>query len=82
MGDLVVLGRHGIVHGHTNWITAMDAYVGQSAHITALPGRDHAGCEVARVDVDGGRHTWRTRNLLPVAGTVDELAPEGRRAAS
>ena len=67
IGDLVTLGWHGVVNGYANWITAMDAYAGYDARITSLPGHDHAGCEIARVDIDQGQHKWRTRNLLLVA---------------
>ena len=77
VGDIVILGRHGVVNGYTSWITAMDAYVGKTARIMSLPGRDRAGCEIARVDIDQGQQTWRTRNLLLVAPATGQAADKG-----
>jgi hypothetical protein len=46
----------------------MDAFVGRFARITSLEGVDRAGCAVVRVDVDGGAHYWRVRDMV-IAGS-------------
>jgi hypothetical protein len=69
IGTEVVLGRHSpwtesddpIVA--SNWVSEMNAFVGQHAHVTDFPTLDAAGCVVVRVDVDGGTWMWRTRDM-------------------
>jgi hypothetical protein len=63
VGTKVVLGRHTPVDGDTNWVDAMDAFVGQTAAITSLNGVDMTGCPRVRVDVDQGLWAWRIRDL-------------------
>jgi len=63
VGERVVLGRHDPVNNDENWCAEMAPYVGRPATIVAITGRDLAGCFTVRVDVDGARWNWRTRNL-------------------
>lgn len=63
VGDEVVLGRHQMIGGDANWSATMDKYVGCLAKITTLRLKDRSGSWMVRVDVDGGRFSWRTRNL-------------------
>jgi len=63
VGDLVVLGRHTIIQGDDNWSPDMAPFVGRQGRIRAFVGRDGAGCDIVRVDVDGGRFVWRLINL-------------------
>jgi hypothetical protein len=73
VGQKVTLGRHRPVQGQSNWLPAMDPFVGVSAKITALKGLDAQGCAIAQVDVDGGRAYWRVRDMK-TAGSVQQPA--------
>jgi hypothetical protein len=68
LGAEVTLGRHRPVNGDENWDTAMDPYVGLTAHIAQLVGVDEQGCPVARIDVDGGSYYWRVRDMSVTGG--------------
>jgi hypothetical protein len=68
LGAEVTLGRHRDVNGDANWDTAMDPYVGLSAHITQLVGVDEQGCPVSRIDLDGGSYYWRVRDMTVTSG--------------
>jgi hypothetical protein len=63
VGDKVVLGKHKEVRGNSNWSSAMGSHVGKTAKIIKMPGFDTQGCEVAKVDVDGGDNHWRTEDM-------------------
>jgi hypothetical protein len=63
VGDLVTPGRHAMVRGDDNWNPDMEVFVGRQGRIRAFVGRDGSGCEIVRVDVDGGRFVWRVMNL-------------------
>jgi hypothetical protein len=65
VGDRVVLGRHEVVEGERNWHRNMAQYAGQEATIMAIGGLDSSGCCLVRVDLDGGRFAWRSRDLRP-----------------
>ncbi len=69
VGAEVVLGRHRDVNGDDNWDVGMDAFVGQTAHITELVGVDDQGCAVVHLDADGGQWFWRARDLVMTGGT-------------
>jgi hypothetical protein len=62
VGTKIKLGRHTPVDGDINWNDNMDAYVEQTATITAHNGVDSAGCPLVRVDVDQGMWSWRIRD--------------------
>ena len=47
----------------TNWVPAMDEFVGREARVMALWRLDVAGCPVVAVDVDDGHWLWRVRDL-------------------
>ena len=61
VGSTVVLGRHDDVNGGANWADEMDAYVGQEAVVTSLPGADSQGFLAIKVDSNG--YAWRVRNV-------------------
>ena len=61
VGSTVILGKHDDVNGGANWAGEMDAYVGQEAVVSSLPGADSQGFLVVRVDGNG--YVWRVRNL-------------------
>lgn len=58
-------GHGGRVTDHHTWDDTMFAYVGTRTTITELAGLDEAGCPVVHVDRDGGRWSWRIRELRP-----------------
>jgi hypothetical protein len=62
-GDHVTVGRHVAVAGDDNWASSMDKYVGKTARVVRIRGRDAQGCWLVALDVDGGRYAWRTRSL-------------------
>lgn len=62
VGTKITLGRHTPVDGDINWNDKMDAYVEQTATITARNGVDSAGCPLVKVDVDQGLWSWRIRD--------------------
>lgn len=66
IGSTVILGRH--PRGE-DWHSSMDQYVGKKAKIvsTTIGNNDKM---IARVDVDGGSHYWRTWNMTLVSGPV------------
>jgi len=74
VGSRVVLHHHRAVEGDPNWIASMRGYEGATTRVTGLDGLDPLGCPVVRVEVDGGRHLWRVRDLT-VIGTG--LGPGG-----
>jgi hypothetical protein len=63
VGDEVILGRHDKVKDDENWCHAMGEFVGKRARIIKLSGFDGQGCEVSKVDADGGDNHWRTQNM-------------------
>ncbi len=63
VGDRVALQEHRALAGDRNWSEGMRGFVGRSATITGLAGRDAAGAWVVRVDLDRGEFVWRTRDL-------------------
>jgi hypothetical protein len=62
-GSKVILGRHRPVDGDDNWVSDMDAFVGQTGTVTSQDGVDGKGCPVVHVDVDKGDWAWRIRDL-------------------
>ncbi|MGE0788322.1 MAG: hypothetical protein AB7S26_21795 [Sandaracinaceae bacterium] len=62
-GSVVVPQRHRFVAGDPNWDPAMARHLGRVARVSRLSGVDEAGCPGVRLDVDGGRHFWRVRDL-------------------
>lgn len=66
VGQGVVLGRHRGWFDDANWDAAMDTWVGKPARVTGLSSVDRAGCPGVVVDVDGGVHFWRVRDLTRV----------------
>ena len=63
IGSVVTLQRHRFVRGEGNWRDEMNRFLGRAAHVTRLSGVDAQGCPGVRVDVDGGQHFWRVRDL-------------------
>ncbi len=74
VGTTVTLGRHASVDGEDNWASEMDAFVGQTAHITELFGTDGSGCPVVHIDTDGGAWFWRVRDMT-IGGGPAVTAP-------
>lgn len=65
-GAQVVVRRHRPVNGDANWSSSMDEYVGKTATVVSLLGKDKAGCEVARISVNGqtvSNFSFRVRDL-------------------
>jgi hypothetical protein len=81
VGDEVVLHRHQKIGGDANWNAAMEKYVGCLAKITTLRLKDGSGSWTARVDVDGGRFSWRTRSLARPTPTENghSCSPSGKK---
>jgi hypothetical protein len=63
VGSVVTLQRHRFVRGDANWQDSMDRFLGRAARVTRLSGLDDRGCPGVRVDVDGGQHFWRIRDV-------------------
>jgi hypothetical protein len=63
LGSVVTLQRHRMVQGDENWDPQMERFLGRAAHVTRLSGVDVQGCPGIRVDVDGGGHFWRIRDV-------------------
>jgi hypothetical protein len=67
--DAVTVGARVVPHHHTdrgrgeNWAPPMDAYLGQTALVTADAGLDEAGEAGVRIDLDGGTWFWRVADL-------------------
>lgn len=74
VGATVVLGRHRIFEGDTNWADDMAQFVGRTAHVMQPGGLDAEGCPGVRVDIDGQAWFWRVRDLSP-AGSGDSFDP-------
>lgn len=63
-GDKVRIGKHDAVNDEDdNWCPRMDKYIGKIATIKKVLGFDPEGYEVARIDLDEGEYSWRTRNM-------------------
>ena len=62
-GDRVVLGRHLAVDGSENWSDDMMPFLGRETVIQDLRGVDSSGSYVVRVEADGQKHFWRTRDM-------------------
>jgi hypothetical protein len=65
VGDLVRLNVHRAHQGNFNWHARMNAFVGRTGRVRSFS-RDRVGCRTARLDVDRGRWSWRTRDLRRV----------------
>jgi hypothetical protein len=63
IGDCVILGKHEMVNGDSNWVSPMADFVGRSTRITSLRARDVSGSWIARVEADHEKWSWRTRNM-------------------
>lgn len=63
VGSVVTLQRHRFMRGEDNWDHAMAPFLGREARVTRLSGVDGQGCAGVRVDLDGGTHFWRARDL-------------------
>lgn len=70
VGAVVRLKRHRAYQGQDDWVSEMDAFVGQTARVTAIAGVDDSGCPGVHVDVDNGEWFWRLRDL-----NLDSLTP-------
>lgn len=78
-GAKVIIHKHRDVGGKTNWVSGMDKYVGKDATVVSLLGKDQAGCEVARVSVDGTTVTafsFRVRDLEFVSGPSSSMSSD------
>jgi hypothetical protein len=65
IGDKVILGKHQPVDGFVNWFFLMNKFVGQEATIVLFVCTDLSGCDLYKVDVDGGAWNWRIINMMP-----------------
>ena len=60
------------VNGKENWASEMNQYVGRTAVVESLTGKDSSGCDMARLSIDGNvisRFTFRTRDLTMAGGS-------------
>lgn len=71
VGSRVVLGRHRPVDGEDNWTPEMTAFVGRTATVVELAGRDEQDCMGIHVDADGRQWFWRVRDLRISGGGPD-----------
>lgn len=62
VGTSVIVGRHRVVAGETNWVAEMEPFVGREGRVTELVGVDEQGCALIRVDIDEGEWFWRLRD--------------------
>jgi hypothetical protein len=76
-GSVVVPQRHRYVGGDPNWDPSMARFLGRVAAVTRRSGVDAQGCPGVRLDVDGGQHFWRIRDLNVGDGAPGEPAPRG-----
>lgn len=83
VGTEVVLNRHRVVQGQTNWNDQMTNYLGLSARVTQLAGLDAQGCPCVRVDLDGEAYGWRVRDLSrPADGRLFVEPPAASASAA
>lgn len=62
-GDRVIIQNHRPWYDQENWVSEMDAFVGQKAIIESHSGVDAAGCPGVTLDIDDGQYFWRVRDL-------------------
>lgn len=77
VGSIVVPQRHRFVGGDPNWDERMARFIGRVARVTQLSGVDARGCPGVRLDIDGGRFFWRTRDLNVGAERPSRIVESG-----
>lgn len=65
VGDRVVVHRHYIRQGSSNWSRGMEAFMGKTARVTELVDGS-PGEQLVRLDIDDNKHVWRSESLVPV----------------
>ena len=74
VGDKVILGEHEQIdpddYESKHWFKNMSKYVGETAIITDICGKDDYNCRIYVVDVDDGYHYWRGINMRPFGTSV------------
>ncbi len=65
VGDSVIIGAHRYIAEDNNWAGEMLDYVGQTATITSMEGRDGTDSVIVHVDADSGDWYWRVETLSP-----------------
>lgn len=64
-GDSVIIGAHRYISEDNNWADEMSEFVGQTAKITSMEGKDGTDSAIVHVDVDSGDWYWRVETLSP-----------------